>query len=588
MPRLSKRWTIAALGAVALLGLACDDDEPLRIDPVDGAAPTPADDAADLDAAARDAADDTDDARATQSSDGAPTPSPALLAAKRAACGFGRGAHVAETLGPAAPSPARIPIKHIIVMMKENRAFDHILGRLHDAGQPGTEAPPADFANLDLSNQSVPFFHAPTTCWLSDPGHQWAEMHAQIDGGKMDGYVASAAQTSASDGHFVMSYNDEQDLPFYYWLASTFALADRHFPAARSGTFPNRNFLLLGTADGVQSTGAGLPNPRTPTIFDLLDAKGISWGAFTDSEYFDGALGWERGHRGTHSFGAFVVGLERGTLPAVSFVDSVAYVEDEHPTADLERGEAWSRDVYTHVVASPLWPETALIWTYDEAGGFADHVPPPEHACVARPGPTDAPFFELGTRVPLVMISPWARAHAVSHQIEDHTAITRFIEAVFDLPALTARDANSTALFELLDFDNPPALLQPPLAPAAGTGHCAAGVQLSVARHAYNAGDPIQIMFTNGPATDAGDRIAIYLNQPGAPTPATADPLLAAYVGGGNAPTVARSSGTVTIDVASVVAGKWPLAPGLYYVYYLPNQSKVPTATIDIEIRGRS
>ena len=107
-----------------------------------------------------------------------------------------------------------------------------------------------------------------------------------------------------------------------------------------------------------------------------------------------------------------------------------------------------------------------------EAGGFADHVPPPEHACVPRPIPKDAPFFELGTRVPLVVVSPWARPHSVSHVVEDHTAITRFIEGVFDLPALTARDANSTALLEMFDFSGARPLLAPPAAPAAGTGRC--------------------------------------------------------------------------------------------------------------------
>ncbi len=135
-------------------------------------------------------------------------------------------------------------------------------------------------------------------------------------------------------------------------------------------------------------------------------------------------------------------------------------------------GEAWTRQVYEAAVQSPLWPRLALIWTYDEAGGFADHLPPPSSACIPRPGdPRDAAFFELGVRVPLAVISPYARSHYTSHVVQDHTAITRFIELVFDLPALTARDANSDALLDMFDFDAP-ALLTPPPAPPSGTHGC--------------------------------------------------------------------------------------------------------------------
>src|SRR5262249_42978360 len=108
------------------------------------------------------------------------------------------------------------------------------------------------------------------------------------------------------------------------------------------------------------------------------------------------------------------------------------------------------------------------IFTYDEGGGFADHVPPP-NSCVARP--EDSAFFELGVRIPLIVISPWARPHYVSHVTHEHTSILRFIETLFDLPALTARDANSDALFDMFDFSCPPRL-SPPAAPPAGAYGC--------------------------------------------------------------------------------------------------------------------
>jgi phospholipase C len=396
------------------------------------------------------------------------------LAGRRASCAFAAGALTTETLPLTEAERLAIPIEHVVIVMKENRSFDHLLGELNAAGQAASADVPESFTNPDDAGMAVAPFHFQTTCVRLNPGHQWDAMHEQVDGGAMDGFVKSAAKSTGTDGHLVMGHYQESDLPFYYWLANTYALNDRHFASARSGTWPNRNFLLLGTADGVRCSYCGRPNPATPTIFEALDAAGATWAAYTNGEPFDGALGWSAPHRGLHPFQHFLAALAEGTLPNVSFVDGVPKVEDEHPTADLQVGEAWTRTIYEAAVASPLWPELAIIWTYDEAGGFADEVPPPNSACIARPASVlDDPFFELGVRVPLVVISPYARPHFVSHVVQEHTAITRFIEALFGLPALTARDANSDALLDMLDFRRPPALLAPPDPPAAGSGGCA-------------------------------------------------------------------------------------------------------------------
>ncbi len=394
------------------------------------------------------------------------------LAAERAACAFASGARTTDTLPITEPERAAIPIKNVVVLMKENRSFDHLLGGLNAAGQSAVAPISTSFANTDASGTVVAPFELSTTCLKQNPGHQWDAMHAQVDKGAMDGFVASAAKTTGTDGHFVMGHYRPSDLPFYYWLANTYAINDRHFASVRSGTWPNRNFLLLGTADGVKCSYCGLPHPDTPTIFGTLDAAGATWGAYTDGEPFDGALGWRAPHPGLHSFEDFLTALADGTLPNVAFVDGISNVEDEHPTADVQVGEAWTRKIYQAVVQSPLWPQMALIWTYDEAGGFGDEVPPPNFACIARPAdPVDGPFFELGVRVPLAVISPYAKSHFVSHVVEDHTAITRFIEVVFGLPALTARDANSDALLDMFDFQAPP-LLAPPSPAPAGMGGC--------------------------------------------------------------------------------------------------------------------
>jgi phospholipase C len=409
-----------------------------------------------------------------------PSPvAPDALASRRASCAFAAGALVKDTLGIDDATRAAIPIKNIIVMMKENRAFDHLLGQLH-ATVPAVGAIPANFTNPASTSGTVSVSHQASTCISHDPDHQWSAMHTQVDNGAMDGFVKSAASSTNTSGTFAMTYYDATDLPFYYWIASTYPVNDRHFASARSGTFPNRNFLLLGTADGVQSTGSGYPLSTTPTIFNALDTAGVTWGVYSDGDLLSGTLDWDTGHAGTGSIATLLGLLDSGKLPQVAFVDGVGDVTDDHPTADVQEGEAWSRNLYEHATASSLWGHLAMIWTYDEGGGFFDHVPPPNSACVARPGnpkvggngTPDSDFFELGVRVPLVVISPWARSGYTSHVVQEHTAVTRFIETVFNLPALTARDANSDALLDLFDFNCGPSLLTPPSAPASATGGC--------------------------------------------------------------------------------------------------------------------
>jgi len=398
-----------------------------------------------------------------------------LYAGARAACLFSMGATPAETLGVEVTGSAASAIKNIIVVMKENRSFDHLLGALHDDGRPEVEPIPADYSNLGPYGEVVAPFRQLDPCIRHDPGHQWYEVHAQIDHGKMDGFVRSAAGSTRTDGHFALSYYTPARLGFYYWLARTYAINDRHFASVASGTSPNRYFLFLGTADGVESTG-GYPDASTATLFDALDHAGVTWHAYSDGALLGGAFDWTRSHLNVGDFPAFLRQLDDGTLPQVTFVDGVENVTDDHPPGNLAEGEAWTREIYEHAVASKLWPGLAIIWTYDEAGGFFDHVPPPTSACVARPGNRkDTGFRELGPRVPLVVISPYARPGYASHVVQEHTAITRFIASVFGLPALTSRDANSDALMDLFDFGCPPALLAPPPSPRPGSTACWSG-----------------------------------------------------------------------------------------------------------------
>jgi phospholipase C len=385
--------------------------------------------------------------------------------AARAACMFTAGARVEDSLGVTAAVRAQIPLTHVVIVMQENRSFDHYLGRLSANGQPDAEGFPDTYANPDAAGRPVAPTRLATTCVPRDPPHQWAAMHAQWNNGAMDGFVRAAANAT-NDGSYALGYYDARDLPFYHWLAATFAMSDRYFAAVLGGTWPNRDYLYCGTSRGVRSTGdAVLTDVRT--VFDQLDEAHVAWGVYTDGLPRQDALGWDGRHRGVASVGAFLRGLADGTLPPVAFVDP-AGEDDEHPPGDVQLGEAWSRRLYTAAITSPLWPRLAMFFTYDESGGFFDHVPPPP-GC--PPSPDQAEFDRRGVRVPFTVVSPWARPHYVSHRDHDHTSMLRLIQVLHDLPALTARDANADALLDLFDFGCPQ-LRAPPPAPAAGAGGC--------------------------------------------------------------------------------------------------------------------
>jgi phospholipase C len=385
--------------------------------------------------------------------------------AKRASCTFAAGARVADTLGLTSEQRGRLPITHVVIVMQENRAFDHYFGKLPASGKLDVEGIAAVFTNPDKAGVDVAPYHLPNGCLPADPPHQGAAMKAAWDSGKMDGFVKSAA-VSPSDGHFVMGYYDETDLPFYYFLAKTFALSDSYFGAALAGTWANRDYLYAATSDGVTDTGQRVITK--PTIFDALDGAKVTWGVYTDGNPRQDSLGWTSTHVGVHKYPAFLAALKDGSLPQVVFLDPGGG-QDEHPPADVHGGEAWEREIYQAAIASPLWKELAIVFTYDESGGLADHVPPPK-ACLASAD--QSAFDRHGIRVPMMLVSPWARAGFVSHVVHDHTSVTRLVEALFDLPALTGRDANADALFDMFDFDGCPALLAPPTAPAAGALGC--------------------------------------------------------------------------------------------------------------------
>jgi len=368
-------------------------------------------------------------------------------------------------------------VEHVIIYMQENHSYDNYLGMLDrgDGLTKGLDGLPTN-TNPDLHDTPVSMFHMPSTCdTLPGASQSWDASHISFDGGAMDGFVRAANGATGS-----MGYWDGSDLPFYYGLANTFPICDRWFSSVLAQTFPNRRYLLAGTSVGIVSTDIhevlATPNAPNGIIFDRLNAHGISWNDYAfdlpDIALFPTFFS-ANGSR-VKTYNDFLLDCQSGSLPQVSIISpgNTSYTE-ENP-ADVRNGEAYSSAIINAVMHSPAWEHTVLFFTYDEHGGYYDHVPPP--AAVAPDSiapritaPPDQPgdFAQYGMRVPAYVISPFAKADYVSHVVHDHTSILKFIETKFNLAAMTYRDANADDLLETLDFAHP-GFLDPPTLPAPG------------------------------------------------------------------------------------------------------------------------
>lgn len=400
----------------------------------------------------------------------------AEAAANRASCTYGRGAMPWQTIGEEHPIGDDIPIDHIIILMQENRSFDHYFGMM-----PGVEGIQGGATNPDAAGTPVSTFHASDYC-IVDVEHGWRSSHLQFNGGANDGFVT----TNDPDGARAMGFLDESDLPFYWDLARTFAMSDHHHCSMLGPTWPNRYYLMSGTSFGFVSndpvTGERVPAEGEFLIMQELERVGVSWGVYYEhvpfvwGGYPEYALRpWNRRH--AKLLRDFWVDLDAGELPSVVYLDpswsATASVDasDEHPPANPQRGQAYAREIITRIMQSDIWERTAIVLTYDEHGGFFDHVPPPE-ACAPGdrepdPGAADLGGFDrLGFRVPLIVVSPYSRPGYVSDRVTDATSVLRFVQTRFLLPALSGRDANAWPLLDMFDFSSPALLAPPDLAEA--------------------------------------------------------------------------------------------------------------------------
>ena len=398
----------------------------------------------------------------------------------------------------ATAAPARLSdIDHVIVLMKENRAFDHYFGTL--SGVRGFDDPAA----ITLaSGRSV--FHQPDTLGadgfltpfhldtrrtsaqrLSDLSHSFRAQHACWNGGAMDGFVRTHRTYDHDAGPLTMGYMKRDDLPFYHALADAFTICDGYHASMLGPTHPNRLFLMTGSIDADGAFGEpvianGRRELRWETYPERLERAGITWRIYHDYDdygcnvvrYFsafahstkrsalrDAALRLRPHYELLHD-------LRTGNLPQVTWIVPASTVS-EHPDFLPAAGENHTYEILEALWSNPrVWAKSLVIVNFDENDGQFDHVPPP----VAPPG-TPGEYVNgrpvgLGFRVPCLVVSPFSRGGYVVGDTFDHTSTLRLIETRFgvEVPYLSRwRRDTCGDLTGTLALDEPPRLDVPPM-----------------------------------------------------------------------------------------------------------------------------
>ncbi|GLT52032.1 hypothetical protein SLA2020_253950 [Shorea laevis] len=370
------------------------------------------------------------------------------------------------------------PIKTLVILVMENRSFDHILGWLKSTrpeidGLTGRESNRVDVTDPD----SEEIFVSDEAVFVdSDPGHSFQAIREQIFGSNessansapMNGFAQQAESMGEGMGKTVMSGFEPGRLPVYTELANEFAVFDRWFASVPASTQPNRFYVHSATSFGAMSNVRkdlvhGFPQK---TIFDSLDENGLTFGIYyqnVPATLFFSSLRKLKHVSKFHSYSLkFKLHARLGRLPNYAVVEQRYFdvdafpANDDHPSHDVARGQKFVKEVYETLRSSPQWKETALLITYDEHGGFYDHVPTPVAGVpnpdgIVGPDPFYFRFDRLGVRVPTLLISPWIDKGTVIREPAgptpdshfEHSSIPATVKKLFNLNSnfLTKRDA---------------------------------------------------------------------------------------------------------------------------------------------------
>jgi phospholipase C len=345
--------------------------------------------------------------------------------------------------------PQKSGIEHVIIVMMENRSFDHFLGWV-----PGAEGPPAGITYPDefgVRHAPAPLAPDYQGCTHPDPDHSYAGGRVEYNNGACDGWLLAG-----NNDNYAIGFYTRQDLPFYSAATQGFTTCDRYFSAIMAGTYPNKIYQYAAQTDRLENS---LTISTLPTIWDRLADHSRSAKYYFSDIPFTALWGLKYLHL-THHVSEFFDDCAAGTLPNVAMVDprfllaAQGLSGDDHPHAHIWNGQGFLSQIYQAVINSPNWPNTVLVINYDEWGGFFDHVPPTR----APIPPADAAVGSdglRGFRTPALIISPFAKAATVAHQVFDHNSVLRMIEWRWHMRPLTVRDATAVNLAEALDFSRP-------------------------------------------------------------------------------------------------------------------------------------
>jgi len=339
-------------------------------------------------------------------------------------------------------------IDHVVVLMMENRSFDHYFGsRSLLEGLPG-DGLPEGASNRNGAGERVAIYPAGEVC-VADPPHGWGSSRTQFDDGACDGFVLAYENSWGTDvPPDAMSYLVRDNLPVSYALADAYTICDRWFSSVLGPTWPNRMYFHTAQSMGITANDLPADGFDWPSIYHRLDQASVDWRYYyIDVPVIAVADNLDLDGRVRRAMPDFLDEAAAGTLPSVAVIDPGFSYNDDHPPHHPLVGQQYISLVYGALARSPQWERSLLIITYDEHGGFYDHVPPPT-------APDDRAadgFGQLGFRVATMVIGPWVRPGYVCSTPLEHCSVLKHLENKYRMQPLTMRDAAASDITDCID-----------------------------------------------------------------------------------------------------------------------------------------
>jgi len=402
---------------------------------------------------------------------------------KHAGGGSPAATTTATTLEGGLADPSKAPFDTVVVLMMENRSFDHLLGWL-----PGADGRQAGQTFIDVTGAKHASWNIGADaqgCNYADPKHDWHAAARQFNNGKADGFL----RTQPVGDQFPISYYGQQDLPVLSALATNYTAFDHYYCSLLAATWPNRFYQHCATTD-IDDTGLypgplgakGMPpaNAKRPSnlqlaIWDRIKDAGLKGGYYYHDEPMTGLFASKRYDDISYPYAQFLTDAKAGTLPNVTFVDPdygtvseyLGTSNDMHPHGSVVVGDAFVAEVYDALRKSPQWDRMVFVINFDEHGGFSDHVAPPTVPDDTDNGPAaEHPDYKrLGFRVPAIAISPFAPKKVETAGPYEHCSVLRMIEWRWGLEPMTLRDKHAKNLADALDFSQRRAAITLPAYP---------------------------------------------------------------------------------------------------------------------------